>query len=92
MPFSYSRGHLSGGGVTGSWVWGSDPCCLLPTPLRLTPAHSRKALRNSRIVSQKDYIHVCIMCLRAIMNYQVGQWAWGNRGPREPGLSSLGVA
>ncbi|XP_008766488.1 formin-like protein 1 isoform X7 [Rattus norvegicus] len=38
----------------------------------LTPAHSRKALRNSRIVSQKDDVHVCIMCLRAIMNYQSG--------------------
>nr|XP_009683663.1 PREDICTED: formin-like protein 1 [Struthio camelus australis] len=39
---------------------------------RLNPAHSRKALRNSRIVSQKDDVHVCIMCLRAIMNYQSG--------------------
>lgn len=38
---------------------------------RLNAAHSRKALRNSRIVSQKDDVHVCIMCLRAIMNYQV---------------------
>uniref|UniRef100_A0A8C9WLD5 Formin like 1 n=1 Tax=Scleropages formosus TaxID=113540 RepID=A0A8C9WLD5_SCLFO len=34
--------------------------------------HSRKTLRNSRIVSQKDDVHVCIMCLRAIMNYQSG--------------------
>uniref|UniRef100_A0AAY3ZZS3 FMNL2 protein n=1 Tax=Denticeps clupeoides TaxID=299321 RepID=A0AAY3ZZS3_9TELE len=32
----------------------------------------RKALRNSRIVSLKDDAHVCIMCLRAIMNYQYG--------------------
>ncbi|XP_010225286.1 PREDICTED: formin-like protein 1 [Tinamus guttatus] len=39
---------------------------------KLNPAHSRKALRNSRIVSQKDDVHVCIMCLRAIMNYQSG--------------------
>ncbi|XP_077773577.1 formin-like protein 1 isoform X2 [Podarcis muralis] len=39
---------------------------------RLNLAHSRKALRNSRIVSQKDDVHVCIMCLRAIMNYQSG--------------------
>uniref|UniRef100_A0A8C8SN62 Formin like 1 n=1 Tax=Pelusios castaneus TaxID=367368 RepID=A0A8C8SN62_9SAUR len=39
---------------------------------RLAPVHSRKALRNSRIVSQKDDVHVCIMCLRAIMNYQSG--------------------
>ncbi|XP_061199137.1 formin-like protein 1 isoform X2 [Neopsephotus bourkii] len=41
-------------------------------PLRLNPSHSRKALRNSRLVSQKDDVHVCIMCLRAIMNYQSG--------------------
>ncbi|XP_023966185.1 formin-like protein 3 isoform X4 [Chrysemys picta bellii] len=33
---------------------------------------SRKALKNSRLVSQKDDVHVCIMCLRAIMNYQYG--------------------
>uniref|UniRef100_A0A8C8BAI0 Formin like 1 n=1 Tax=Otus sunia TaxID=257818 RepID=A0A8C8BAI0_9STRI len=39
---------------------------------RLNPSHSRKALRNSRLVSQKDDVHVCIMCLRAIMNYQSG--------------------
>ncbi|KAM9837583.1 formin-like protein 1 [Aulostomus maculatus] len=32
----------------------------------------RKALRNSRVVSQKDDVHLCIMCLRAIMNYQSG--------------------
>ncbi|XP_065278521.1 formin-like protein 1 [Emys orbicularis] len=40
--------------------------------IRLNPAHSRKALRNSRIISQKDDVHLCIMCLRAIMNYQSG--------------------
>ncbi|XP_067170336.1 formin-like protein 3 isoform X3 [Apteryx mantelli] len=33
---------------------------------------SRKALKNSRLVSQKDDVHLCIMCLRAIMNYQYG--------------------
>ncbi|XP_032652815.1 formin-like protein 1 isoform X6 [Chelonoidis abingdonii] len=38
----------------------------------LNPVHSRKALRNSRIISQKDDVHLCIMCLRAIMNYQSG--------------------
>ncbi|CAL8284537.1 unnamed protein product [Merluccius merluccius] len=32
----------------------------------------RKALRTSRGVSQKDDVHLCIMCLRAIMNYQSG--------------------
>ncbi|KAM4624573.1 formin-like protein 1 [Polymixia lowei] len=32
----------------------------------------RKALRNSRVICQKDDVHLCIMCLRAIMNYQSG--------------------
>uniref|UniRef100_A0A674EKZ8 Formin-like 3 n=1 Tax=Salmo trutta TaxID=8032 RepID=A0A674EKZ8_SALTR len=32
---------------------------------------SLKTIKNSRLVSQKDDVHVCIMCLRAIMNYQV---------------------
>nr|XP_021395572.1 formin-like protein 1 [Lonchura striata domestica] len=43
-----------------------------PLTVRLSSSHSRKALRNSRLVSQKDDVHVCIMCLRAIMNYQSG--------------------
>uniref|UniRef100_A0A8C8SRR4 Formin like 1 n=1 Tax=Pelusios castaneus TaxID=367368 RepID=A0A8C8SRR4_9SAUR len=42
------------------------------SPTHGTSKASRKALRNSRIVSQKDDVHVCIMCLRAIMNYQSG--------------------
>uniref|UniRef100_A0A452I3V7 Uncharacterized protein n=1 Tax=Gopherus agassizii TaxID=38772 RepID=A0A452I3V7_9SAUR len=40
--------------------------------LRYVTLPSRKALKNSRLVSQKDDVHVCIMCLRAIMNYQYG--------------------
>ncbi|XP_059574817.1 formin-like protein 3 [Alligator mississippiensis] len=40
--------------------------------LRYSTLPSRKALKNSRLVSQKDDVHVCIMCLRAIMNYQYG--------------------
>ncbi|XP_047667238.1 formin-like protein 1 isoform X2 [Tachysurus fulvidraco] len=39
---------------------------------RLNSFHSRKALSNSRLLSQKDHLHLCIMCLRAIMNYQSG--------------------
>uniref|UniRef100_A0A3P8RXE5 Formin-like 3 n=1 Tax=Amphiprion percula TaxID=161767 RepID=A0A3P8RXE5_AMPPE len=31
-----------------------------------------KTIKNSRLLSQKDDVHVCIMCLRAIMNYQYG--------------------
>uniref|UniRef100_H2LUA1 Formin-like 3 n=1 Tax=Oryzias latipes TaxID=8090 RepID=H2LUA1_ORYLA len=36
-----------------------------------TVSNSR-TIKNSRLVSQKDDVHVCIMCLRAIMNYQYG--------------------
>uniref|UniRef100_A0A8C6SPX1 Formin like 1 n=1 Tax=Neogobius melanostomus TaxID=47308 RepID=A0A8C6SPX1_9GOBI len=39
---------------------------------RLTHLDCLKALRTSRLVSQKDDTHLCIMCLRAIMNYQSG--------------------
>ncbi|XP_065141776.1 formin-like protein 3 isoform X5 [Paramisgurnus dabryanus] len=35
-------------------------------------ASNSKTIKNSRLVSQKDDVHVCIMCLRAIMNYQYG--------------------
>ncbi|XP_073679019.1 formin-like protein 3 isoform X3 [Garra rufa] len=35
-------------------------------------AANNKTIKNSRLVSQKDDVHVCIMCLRAIMNYQYG--------------------
>ncbi|XP_059397481.1 formin-like protein 3 isoform X5 [Carassius carassius] len=35
-------------------------------------AANSKTIKNSRVVSQKDDVHVCIMCLRAIMNYQYG--------------------
>ncbi|XP_051735873.1 formin-like protein 3 isoform X5 [Ctenopharyngodon idella] len=35
-------------------------------------AANSKTIKNSRLVSQKDDVHVCIMCLRAIMNYQYG--------------------
>uniref|UniRef100_A0A8B9HKQ9 Formin-like 1a n=1 Tax=Astyanax mexicanus TaxID=7994 RepID=A0A8B9HKQ9_ASTMX len=41
--------------------------------LRLTNlAHHRKTMRNARLAGQRDDVHVCIMCLRAIMNYQSG--------------------
>uniref|UniRef100_A0A3B4TML8 Formin-like 2b n=1 Tax=Seriola dumerili TaxID=41447 RepID=A0A3B4TML8_SERDU len=36
--------------------------CSLPSP----------SSSNSRLVCKKDDVHVCIMCLRAIMNYQYG--------------------
>uniref|UniRef100_A0A8C4EUC7 Formin-like protein 1 n=1 Tax=Dicentrarchus labrax TaxID=13489 RepID=A0A8C4EUC7_DICLA len=39
-----------------------------------SPTHSasKATLRSSRVVSQTDDVHLCIMCLRAIMNYQSG--------------------
>ncbi|XP_043938130.1 formin-like protein 3 [Protopterus annectens] len=40
--------------------------------LRYGTLPNRRALKNSRLVSQKDDVHVCILCLRAIMNYQYG--------------------
>ncbi|XP_060637159.2 formin-like protein 1 isoform X2 [Anolis sagrei] len=63
--------------VPSSSTPGSEQDCKPRPPVnsyspRINTAHSRKALRNSRIVSQKDDVHVCIMCLRAIMNYQSG--------------------
>ncbi|KAF4078649.1 hypothetical protein AMELA_G00201370 [Ameiurus melas] len=39
---------------------------------RYSSTANSKTIKNSRIVSQKDDVHVCIMCLRAIMNYQYG--------------------
>ncbi|KAI4878563.1 hypothetical protein NFI96_021151, partial [Prochilodus magdalenae] len=41
--------------------------------VRLTNlAHARKSLKTARLACQRDDVHVCIMCLRAIMNYQSG--------------------
>lgn len=40
--------------------------------LRYSTLSNRKTIKNSRLVSQKDDVHVCIMCLRAVMNYQYG--------------------
>uniref|UniRef100_A0AAX7TPQ8 Formin-like 2b n=1 Tax=Astatotilapia calliptera TaxID=8154 RepID=A0AAX7TPQ8_ASTCA len=50
--------------------------CSLPSPSSSVPraarhSISRRTLKNSRLVCKKDDVHVCIMCLRAIMNYQV---------------------
>uniref|UniRef100_A0A672S2V0 Formin like 2 n=1 Tax=Sinocyclocheilus grahami TaxID=75366 RepID=A0A672S2V0_SINGR len=40
--------------------------------IRSNTLPSRRTLKNSRLVCKKDDVHVCIMCLRAIMNYQYG--------------------
>ncbi|XP_030642365.1 formin-like protein 2 [Chanos chanos] len=40
--------------------------------LRCSTLPSQRTLKNSRLLCKKDDAHVCIMCLRAIMNYQYG--------------------
>nr|XP_009295890.3 LOW QUALITY PROTEIN: formin-like protein 1 [Danio rerio] len=42
------------------------------SPRSARPFTTRKALRYSRMLSQNNHLHLCIMCLRAIMNYQLG--------------------
>uniref|UniRef100_A0A8C4PHG7 Formin like 3 n=1 Tax=Equus asinus asinus TaxID=83772 RepID=A0A8C4PHG7_EQUAS len=49
-----------------------QPPSALPFSPRYSTLPGRRALKNSRLVSQKDDVHVCILCLRAIMNYQYG--------------------
>uniref|UniRef100_A0A8C1PR01 Formin-like 1a n=1 Tax=Cyprinus carpio TaxID=7962 RepID=A0A8C1PR01_CYPCA len=45
----------------------------LPFHIRISNlTHSRKTMRNARLATQRDDVHLCIMCLRAIMNYQSG--------------------
>uniref|UniRef100_A0A8C5AP49 Formin-like 3 n=1 Tax=Gadus morhua TaxID=8049 RepID=A0A8C5AP49_GADMO len=53
---------------------GSQPFCntLVVVSCRYGSVTNTKTIKNSRLVSQKDDVHVCIMCLRAIMNYQYG--------------------
>uniref|UniRef100_A0A665TJB1 Formin-like 2b n=1 Tax=Echeneis naucrates TaxID=173247 RepID=A0A665TJB1_ECHNA len=49
--------------------------CSLPSSALVTRSNtlpSRRTLKNSRLVCKKDDVHVCVMCLRAIMNYQYG--------------------
>ncbi|XP_053706520.1 formin-like protein 3 isoform X1 [Synchiropus splendidus] len=49
---------------------------LLRSALRPARRHGsvsgNRSIKNSRLVGQKEDVHVCIMCLRAIMNYQYG--------------------
>ncbi|XP_077584954.1 formin-like protein 2 isoform X4 [Stigmatopora nigra] len=54
---------LNGNGITRAGRHSTLRCNTFP---------SRRTLKNSRLVSKKDDVHVCIMCLRAIMNYQYG--------------------
>uniref|UniRef100_A0A673CUT5 Formin-like 2a n=1 Tax=Sphaeramia orbicularis TaxID=375764 RepID=A0A673CUT5_9TELE len=66
-PWSRSIEDLHGGSTLPSPITGNGltraGCNTLP---------SRRTLKNSRLICKKDDVHVCIMCLRAIMNYQYG--------------------
>uniref|UniRef100_A0A8C1YMP0 Formin-like 2a n=1 Tax=Cyprinus carpio TaxID=7962 RepID=A0A8C1YMP0_CYPCA len=72
------RGNNLSSAVTGSSISRASrhstisvdfSCCFA---LRSNTLPSRRTLKNSRLVCKKDDLHVCIMCLRAIMNYQYG--------------------
>uniref|UniRef100_A0A672K968 Formin like 2 n=1 Tax=Sinocyclocheilus grahami TaxID=75366 RepID=A0A672K968_SINGR len=75
-PWNRSIEDLRGGNNLSSAVTGNSisrainfSCCFA---LRSNTLPSRRTLKNSRLVCKKDDVHVCIMCLRAIMNYQYG--------------------
>lgn len=70
-PFSHCSAAAEGHPAV--WVMVSPPGTFTSSPFspRYSTLPGRRALKNSRLVSQKDDVHVCILCLRAIMNYQV---------------------
>uniref|UniRef100_A0A8C2J292 Formin-like 2a n=1 Tax=Cyprinus carpio TaxID=7962 RepID=A0A8C2J292_CYPCA len=68
-PWNRSIEDLHGGNNLSSSVTVNSSCCFA---LRSNTLPSRRTLKNSRLVCKKDDVHVCIMCLRAIMNYQYG--------------------
>ncbi|XP_071418349.1 formin-like protein 2 isoform X2 [Pithys albifrons albifrons] len=73
-PWSRSIEDLHRGGTTNlpSPVGSGAARAGRHSTLRYNTLPSRRTLKNSRLVSKKDDVHVCIMCLRAIMNYQYG--------------------
>uniref|UniRef100_H2Z2H8 GBD/FH3 domain-containing protein n=1 Tax=Ciona savignyi TaxID=51511 RepID=H2Z2H8_CIOSA len=50
----------------------SAPSNFTTTLSRAQTLPNRRTLKNSRAVMDRDDVHVCITCLRAIMNYQYG--------------------
>ncbi|XP_051761859.1 formin-like protein 2 isoform X2 [Ctenopharyngodon idella] len=71
--WSRSIEDLHGGNSLSSAVTGNNfSRTSRHSTLRSNTLSSRKTLKNSRLVCKKDDVHVCIMCLRAIMNYQYG--------------------
>nr|XP_045360903.1 formin-like protein 2 isoform X1 [Camelus bactrianus] len=71
-PWSRSIEDLHRGSNLPSPVGSSVSRSGRHSALRYNTLPSRRTLKNSRLVSKKDDVHVCIMCLRAIMNYQYG--------------------
>ncbi|XP_042733857.1 formin-like protein 2 isoform X1 [Lagopus leucura] len=71
-PWSRSIEDLHRGSNLPSPVGSSASRSGRHSTLRYNTLPSRRTLKNSRLVSKKDDVHVCIMCLRAIMNYQYG--------------------
>ncbi|RXN00570.1 Formin-like protein 3 [Acipenser ruthenus] len=71
-PWSRSIEDLHRGSNLPSPVGSSISRSSRHSTLRYNTLPSRRTLKNSRLVSKKDDVHVCIMCLRAIMNYQYG--------------------
>ena len=74
--------RVSAGGPAPAVRGSRSPAPRVPPSYGTLP--SRRALKNSRLVSQKDDVHLCIMCLRAIMNYQVPQPRGGGMPPLPP--------
>ncbi|EPY85188.1 formin-like protein 3 isoform 1 [Camelus ferus] len=70
-PWSRSIEDLHRGSNLPSPVGSSVSRSGRHSALRYNTLPSRRTLKNSRLVSKKDDVHVCIMCLRAIMNYQM---------------------
>ncbi|XP_054470740.1 formin-like protein 2 isoform X2 [Anoplopoma fimbria] len=72
-PWSRSIEDLHGGGTLSSSITGNSITRAgRHSTIRSNTLPSRRTLKNSRLVCKKDDVHVCIMCLRAIMNYQYG--------------------
>uniref|UniRef100_A0A4W3IP27 Formin like 2 n=1 Tax=Callorhinchus milii TaxID=7868 RepID=A0A4W3IP27_CALMI len=71
-PWSRSIEDLHRGSNLPSPVGNSLSRSARHSTIRFNTLPSRRTLKNSRLVSKKDDVHVCIMCLRAIMNYQYG--------------------
>uniref|UniRef100_A0A8C1TQL7 Formin-like 2a n=1 Tax=Cyprinus carpio TaxID=7962 RepID=A0A8C1TQL7_CYPCA len=72
-PWNRSIEDLHGGNNLSSSVTGNSISrSSRHSTIRSNTLPSRRTLKNSRLVCKKDDVHVCIMCLRAIMNYQYG--------------------